>query len=55
VFGFIVNESIGGPPLELDIFDEWEKGVAIDPAYAMWLRLWLSYLQIATIDLYRGE
>jgi hypothetical protein len=53
VFAFVVNETIGGPPLEGDVNDETSKGVAIDPCYARWLRWWMDTLQIGLIQVYR--
>lgn len=55
VFAYIVNETIGGPPLELDVQDGSEHGVAIDPAYALWLRAWMANLSIEIIQLFRDD
>lgn len=53
VFEYIVNEIVGGPPLELDVSDESKNGVMIDPAYSFWLRMWLGHLQMDLLTVYR--
>jgi len=53
VFAYVVNEAVGGPPLELDVNDESNRGLAIDPAYSTWFRLWMLELAVAMIDGFR--